>query len=133
MEQRLLKNNVSTQDPEYIRFNGILKALKNIFKKEAAPLLEKTKQPTIKKMNEKLIALWIERADRHNSILAHFGTEEELAALERASAREFFLFLNDLKSFLKDLMRNAPKACESYKKECLNPENYQAFDNFLNN
>ncbi len=132
MENRLIKNNVAHDHPDYIKFNHILAALKEIFQREAGPLLEKTKKPALKSMNAKLISLWIERADRHNSILKEFGTIEELAALERANAKEFFFFLNDLKRFLTDIMRNAPKACDLYKKECLKPENYQAFDNFLN-
>lgn len=132
MEQNLIKNNVPKTDPEYIKFDRILIALKEIFQKEAGPLLEKTKKPAIKSMNAKLITLWIERADRSTSILKDFGTIDELAALERANAKEFFLFLNDLKCFLKDLMHSAPKACELYKKECLKPENYQAFDTFIN-
>ncbi len=132
LELNLIKTNVSKDHPEYIKYLTMLSLIKEIFQKEAGPLLEKTKKPAVREMNKSFINIWITNANRSNSILKDFGTIDELAALERANAKEFFLFLNDLKCFLKDLMRNAPRACELYKKECLKPEDYGTFDHFIN-
>lgn len=133
MEDRLIKNNTKITDPEYVLLNNILKELKALFKQKSEPLLEKTKKPMIKAMNLKLIAIWIEQSGRHNSVLQHFGNDEvEMAALEQANTKEFYLFLNDLKCFLKDLIHSAPKACDMYKKECLQPADHEKFDAFVN-
>ena len=132
IEMDLQKKGTSKTDPAYQKFNKMLKELINLFKVKATPLIQKTKSPVNRAMNEKLVNYWLIHSGRKNSIITSFGADKEFEAMEKCSAKEFFLFLNDLKCFLKDLMHSAPKACTLYKKECLKPENYAAFDAFLN-
>ena len=131
-EDELIKRGVKTHEAEYLHLLEILKAIKVFFQKAAGPLLEKTKKPVVKTMNLKLIAAWIEQSGRNTSIMRLFGDDSvEMKALEESNIREFYTFLNDLKCFLKDLMRSAPKACMQHKKESLRPEDYAKFDAFI--
>lgn len=133
MTNELTTRNAASTDPQWSVINSALKNLKQFFHKAAGPLLEKTKKPMVKAMNLKLIHLWIQESGRHTSLLKNFGDEAvEMSALEQTNPREFYTFLNDLKCFLKDLMRSAPKACIQYKKECLKLDDYAKFDSFLN-
>jgi hypothetical protein len=133
-EQQYKKRGLLKIAPEYAQLLKTLIEIKQDFIKETSSLLNQAKStPAEEENNRKLVALWIKKQKRTDSLLASWGTEEETALLKKADSKTFFVFLNDLKYFLEDLMYSCNKARALFKKECLQESDYASFDKFFTN
>jgi|GEM_PF-3434648 len=110
-------NNLTPNHPLYKEFRDCLKAMRETFVNFTKPLLGEAE--IARQTNMHLIEEWSKKANRENSLLLHWGKVDEKETLEKACAKEFYLFCIDLKSFLHDLMFNCPKARELFKSQRL--------------
>ena len=133
-EQQYKAKKLSTNSPEYKALLKTLSEVKELFASKTAHLLESAESNAAQEENnKKLVQLWIKKHNRTNSLLASWGTTEETELLEKADTKTFFVFLNDLKYFLEDLMYSCKKARTAFKNECLKQEDHAAFDKFFTN
>lgn len=110
-----------------------LQKIKEHFKEKTAHLMMAGDNPSIKATNQKLVKLWIKNNKRHDSLLNSWDTTNEHELLQNADCKAFFVFLNDLKGFLEDMMYSCEKARKSFKEQCLKKEDYASFDKFFTN
>ncbi|MFT6765498.1 MAG: hypothetical protein ACJAZS_000376 [Alteromonas naphthalenivorans] len=133
-EQKYIKLGTLKTDPDYAQLLTTLVEIKKDFITETTNLLDQAKSTDQEEENNrKLVALWIKKQKRTNSLLASWGTEEETALLEKADSKTFFVFLNDLKYFLEDLMYSCKKSRTMFKEECLKKSDHASFDKFFTN
>lgn len=110
-----------------------LQKIKEDFKEKTAHLMLAGENPSAKATNQKLVKLWIKNNKRNDSLLNSWDTSNEHELLENADCKGFFVFLNDLKGFLEDMMYSCEKARKSFKEQCLKKDDYDSFDKFFTN
>ena len=129
-EHSFLKNS-SPESPEFISLYQDLAALKILFFKSTHQLHEELMQKDMQRVQYmRLINIFAEKINRKDTLLKNLGKADEHAILEKTSAREFFIFLHDLKIFLESLMDSAPKARKAYR-AYLSPDDQKVFDAFF--
>ncbi len=134
LEMKYKKENVAADTPEYKALEKTLKVVKVEFSKATQPLLKDVENdPVQKENNQKLVALYTKITKLVNSLLSSWGKADETELLAASDTKEFFIFLNHLKGFLRSLMYSCVKARTLFKKECLKKEDHAAFDKFFTN
>lgn len=133
-EQQYKKQGVLKTDSEYAQLLKTLATIKDDFSSKTTALLDQAKSnKKEEENNKKLIQLWIKKQKRTDSLLATWGSVDEKTLLSSADSKTFFIFLNDLKFFLEDLMYSCKKARTAFKKECLKETDHASFEKFFTN
>ena len=132
-EYAFTKKGIAKDDAQYKALLATLAIIKKQFKTKMAALLTQAESETTKETNKKLVNLWLKNHNKKDSILSSWGESNQDEILDKANAQKFFVFLNDLKHFLEDLMYSCKKARKSFKEQCLKESDYNAFEKFFTN
>lgn len=133
LEHSYKTKNVSTETAHYKALSATLVTIKKQFKDKMAPLLDQAESQSSKDTNRKLVNLWLEQQNKTTSLLSSWGATDQDAQLQKTDAKAFFVFLNDLKYFLEDLMYSCKKARKQFKEQCLKESDYATFEKFFTN
>lgn len=79
----------------------------------------------------KIVKVYLEHINKPNSTVKYLHEDTLDQKIKTLNAREFFIFLNEVKGLIKNIMYTCIKARESYKKQCIKTEDTQAFDEFF--
>lgn len=133
-EKQYKAQGILKTDSGYTQLLKTLEIIKDDFSAKTTALLEQAKStPKEEENNKKLIQLWIKKQKRTDSLLATWGSVDEKTLLASADCKTFFVFLNDLKYFLEDLMFSCKKARTAFKQECLKESDHDSFEKFFTN
>lgn len=132
LQAKYKKESIATDSKQYKALIKTLDAIKVDFTKETQPLLKEAESNSVQKeQNKKLVDLYTKQASIVDSILSSWGQINETELLAKADSKEFFVFLNHLKGFLKSLMYSCLKARTAFKKECLKETDHESFNKFF--
>lgn len=106
------KQGISLTDKRFRGLYACLSKIKEDFLERTKVLLESANETM--SVNMRIVKEWTAKAQRTNSHLLLWGTENELEVLMQLNAQETKLFFLDLQNFMKDLMFSCPKARKMY-------------------
>lgn len=117
IETDLTHKGLGFSDKKWQEFFECLNRMKQEFADFTKPLLGEAE--LARSTNMHLIKEWCEKTNKHDTLLLSWGSDDEEALLNAATAQEFKTFLLDLRAFLHDLMYNCPKGREQFKEKYL--------------
>ena len=115
LELEYKSQNIPLTDERFVRLYSCLSQIKDYFLEKTHVLLESANETM--SVNMRIVKEWTGKANRTNSHLLLWGTENEIEALRQLNAQDTKQFMLDLQNFMKDLMFSCPKARKAYAEE----------------